>query len=196
MPSQNTRYPPSFAYRSAPSIGHHAEDSRQSVRSRISQRPPTLQRNLPLPSSSRLSPLINRDEPLPPIPFTRLDNNLQWGESRYLPCRRSQGRHGITPEELSNSATIPESGVFRLVINIRGREHEVRVYPNIGATAVLVADVVAAVESELESAANRWPGGLLYNGRAANRGSDGLWFWHGLAGATNVDEQGVWILYL
>ncbi|XP_006453857.1 hypothetical protein AGABI2DRAFT_113621 [Agaricus bisporus var. bisporus H97] len=195
MQNYNPRYPPSFAYRSAPSVDHRSEDGRLSARSRISQHPPTLPRNVPLPSS-RLSPLFDRDDPLPPVPFTRLDDNLQLGEYRRLPSRRSQDPGNTAPEELFNSATFPETGEFRLVVNIRGRKHEVRLRPKSGATAVLVSDVVAAVEWELESAANQWSTGLLYNGHSASRGSDGLWSWYGLAGAKDIDEQGLWILYL
>lgn len=195
MPRQNSRYPPSFAHHSAPSISHHAEDSRASARSRIAQHPPALQRTIPLPSG-RLSPLMNRDEPLPPVPFTRLDKSLEWGEWRYLPCRGSHSQHSITPEVLLNSATLPESGVFRLLVKIGGMEREIRLRPNSGETAVRVSDVVAAVKSQLESAANRLPPGIIYNGRSAFRGSDGLWIWHGLDEPTNVDEQGVWILDL
>lgn len=127
------------------------------------QQPPLRQRNIALPSG-RLSPLMDKEEPLPPIPFarTRFDDSLEWGDYRVLPSSRS-------------TATSPETGGSTVVGNARGREHEARVYPNSGATAVPVPDVIGVVEEEMQRAARLRPAssGYPYCGQSV-RGADGF----------------------
>ncbi len=84
-----------------------------------------------------------------------------------------------------------------MVIDMNDVQREVRIRSRIRGAAVLVSDVMDAVEYEARRAAGQRPAGgagYSYTGRAIYRGPDGVWEWCGLDESPGEDD--VWVLYL
>ncbi|KAF9447854.1 hypothetical protein P691DRAFT_781855 [Macrolepiota fuliginosa MF-IS2] len=184
------------------SIGSHHLHGRQSLRPTTSQHPPVLRRGyIPLPNT-RLSPLIDEEEPLPFVPFItrsgQLDRRLRRGEWRELRSPHRSHRSRVMHDALLNPATLPEKRELMVVINSPGQApREVWIRPRaVGATVVSVGDVIDTVEREAARAAQQRPAGGSYNyaRQSVCRGPDGIWRWRGLA--ETRDGSDAWVLYL
>ncbi|KXN84963.1 hypothetical protein AN958_11808 [Leucoagaricus sp. SymC.cos] len=146
--------------------------------------------------SQNLSPLIDNELPLPPIPFMmKLDGRLNLGAWRRLPTLRVSKRRCDVTSDILLPATLPPTTELLMVVNPEESAHEVRIAPRRnGGTFVSVFDVIETAK-EVQRELERF---VTFDATAANgsfaRDSDGILIWRGLS--TVPDENGVLVLVL